>query len=42
MSAFLDLLAAAAHVAAWWTAASVLAATAYSLARTHHKRRSTR
>ncbi|MFE5630624.1 hypothetical protein [Streptomyces sp. NPDC056543] len=42
MSAFLDLLAAALTVAAWWTAASVLLATAYSLARTHQKHRSHR
>ncbi|MFE5628451.1 hypothetical protein [Streptomyces sp. NPDC056543] len=42
MSAFLDLLAAAVRVAAWWTAASILTATAYSLARTHQKHRSTR
>lgn len=42
MSAFLDLLAAALTVAAWWVAGGILTATAYSLARTHDKRRSTR
>lgn len=42
MSAFLDLLAAILGVAARWTAASVLAATAWSALRTYDKHRSTR
>jgi hypothetical protein len=42
VSTVLDILAAAATVAAWWTTLAVLVATAWSLHRHYEKRRSTR